>query len=203
MTNIELLNKAYILRNAFIKEIEKYIFGNIVDTNSIYNIYVNYINKLTCDQNNYLEIKCPKPFILKKAKTKTVSKFFFWIYNMITNVHNAFISRFYNDFDMTLFFSGFSLNSDIPIQEALDIFKNQSPYDIEYIELLNPYDDSDFSIIKENNLIDLFFLYRLVLYFSKQSLFIYINYLNFFINKKKVTSNYIYNFCLNIYKILI
>lgn len=203
MDNIELLNKAYVLRNAFIHDIKEYTFSKIVNTASIYDTYYEYINELTYDDNDYLDIDILDPFKLKSAHPKKISEFFFWIYNMVSNVHNAFISRFYNDLDISQFFSGFSLNDDILIADALDIFSHKAPYDIEYVELLSPFDNNDLDIIKSNNLIDLFFLYQFTSYFSKKSFILYINYLDYFVNKKGIKDNYIYNFCLNFYKSII
>ena len=66
---------------------------------------------------------------------------------MVSNIHNAFISRFYNDVDLQLFFSGFTLNSNISITDAISIFEDKSPYDIEYVELLSPYCKNELEII--------------------------------------------------------
>ncbi len=200
MDNKELLNKAYLLRRAFMKDIENHIFLKKPDTQKIYEIYTKYIKELSIEENDYLELGKISSIKLKARKPKKFCFFFFWIYNMVSNIHNAFISRFYNDVDLQLFFSGFTLNSNISITDAISIFEDKSPYDIEYVELLSPYCKNELEIITSNKMIDIFLLFSLTSYVNKKDIIIWMDYLDIFKFHEK--TNYIYSFYLKIFKLL-
>lgn len=172
MTENDIFDNTYKLRTSFIKELIP-LLGKKIHYDKIIKLYQKYILCLNLENNNYLDIFIPNIKTLKHKKIKDNRTFLCFIYDLVANIHNAYIFSLEDTVDTSKFFLGFSIyeleNFDI-IDKLIFSFRNKESYDIDLLELTSIYNEEDAQIIIEYKLIDIYLLQKISNYNSNNDL---------------------------------
>ena len=198
MTNEEILYNAHEARRALMEEIIPYIDKKI-DFNKINGIYIKELSKYTDDIFSYA-VDTPKINTLKKMAPKKLKDIFIYLYLLLANVTNAYIS--YLDEDTSAFFSNFDLYEETDqekINQAEKAFKEGSLLDDEMLEFCHAEIPEDASLIVRNNMIDIYFIQKLTHYKKYPELLIILNQVNIL---GSLRNDYIYSFIIKIFNLI-
>ncbi len=172
MTENDIFNNTYKLRTSVLKELIP-LLGKKVNYDKIIKLYQNYILCLNLKHTNYLDIFIPNIKTLKHNKINDNRTFLCFIYDLVANIHNAYIFSLEDTVDTSKFFLGFSIyeleDFDI-IDKLIFSFRNRESYDIDLLELTSIRNKEDAKIIIDYKLIDIYLLQQLSNYNSNDDL---------------------------------
>lgn len=185
MTYDDIFDNAYKLRTSFIKELAP-LLDKRINYDLILDLYKKYILMFPIEHESYLNIFVPNFKTVKRKKIKDKRIFLCFIYDLVVNIHNAYISSLESEIDVSKFFLGFSIYELVNIEDMtklVKIFKDEKSYDIDLLELVSIYDEKSANIIIEHKLQDIYLLQKLSNYFDKSNLIDLLEQINF-IDKK-------------------
>lgn len=210
MNEQELLLNSYIIRSKFINDLTN-ITTNIKDKSllpSLYELYYSYLNQmLDPEYKNLFDSYYESISKIKKFPRKRIlaNKYLFTlIYEMVTNINNAYLSLMYEygHEDTNLFFSGYTIyETDLDIETIKQDLLNNSPNDLEIVELLDSYNPDELNYLQERKYIDIYLLSELSNYVSTFSAVVfYERFISIFKQIKNFKEEPIYQFVIKILK---
>ena len=210
MNEQELLLNSYTIRSKFINDLTN-IITNIKDKSllpSLYELYYSYLDQMLDPEyknlfdSYYESISKIKKF--PRNKNLANKYLFTLIYEMVTNINNAYLSLMYEygHEDAGLFFSGYTIyESELDIGAIKDDLICNAPNDLEIVELLDSYNEDELNYLIERKYIDIYLLSELSNYVSPfSSVIFYERFILIFKQIKNFKDEPIYNFIIKVLK---